>query len=183
MEKDDENISYLNNETIIKEGPIINRNNYLINKELYDSENEPFVNIFDLENNNVDITVDKLGKYAKNYLDMKSGNEKLIYIKNKLYHNFQYETTYFENHDDKGIFNFLTGAPKSGKTFSLLSINLFEGNKNDYRLYLNDRYITQLEKEGRYIEILNMFFYEISKIFHTYDEYVDFSNGGIYYEV
>ena len=177
MEKDDENISYLNNETIIKEGPIINRNNYLINKELYDSENEPFVNIFDLENNNVDITVDKLGKYAKNYLDMKSGNEKLIYIKNKLYHNFQYETTYFENHDDKGIFNFLTGAPKSGKTFSLLSINLFEGNKNNYRLYLNDRYITQLEKEGRYIEILNMFFYEISKIFHTYDEYVDFSNG------
>ena len=162
-------------ETFIKEDYLNYYTYFLVTKEAFEKEKTKKINIFDFENNKVDLMADNIGKYSIKYIQGIKSNEKLFYFKNSLKENFQYETNYFEGYDDIAIFNFLTGSKKSGKTFSLLDINIFSGKANNYRLYLNDKYITELEKEDKREEILNMFFYEISQIFKTYEEYVEFS--------
>ena len=42
---------------------------------------------------------------------------------------------------------------------------------------MNDKYLSELEDQDKYEEILNVFFYEISKFFKTYDEYETFSKS------
>ena len=68
----------------------------------------------------------------------------------------------------------MTGPEKSGKSFSLLC--LYRIVDDNYRLYLNNKVIRELEELGDHKKILEIFFYEISKIFTTYDDYKDFSN-------
>ena len=42
---------------------------------------------------------------------------------------------------------------------------------------MNDKYLSEMEDQDKYEEILNVFFYEISKFFKTYDEYETFSKS------
>ena len=83
-------------------------------------------------------------------------------------------TEYSKENENIGIFNFMTGPSKSGKSFTLLC--LYRIVDDNYRLYLNNKVIKELEERGDFKKIQEIFFYEISKIFTTYDDYKDFSN-------
>ena len=128
----------------------------------------------DLDDNNMKLYPKFLGKYALNYIKGISIEESLIYFKNDLLEQFKLGMYFIKDFKGLEIFNFLTGPDKSGKTFTLLTLNLFE-NEENYRIYLNDRYMTELEAENKYEEILNIFFYEISKVFHNYEDYINFA--------
>ena len=174
MEKNDGDINSLFGTTFIEEEIPTKITNYLITKEKYQSERKEKIRPSDLENNKATVTLNMLGKYAKNYLQGINEKENLFYLENRLLNDFQSESRYFEGNKEIGLFNFLTGSEKSGKTFSLLCLNIYEFEEN-YRIYLNDRYMTELENDGKYDEILNTFFYEISKFFCTYEDYESFS--------
>ena len=174
MDKFDGDINSVLPKAIIEEEFSLENNNYLITKEKYQSEKEQKIEISHLEKNEETLTLNKLGKYAKNYIQGIKDNENLFYLENNLMDDFQQDSTYFGEFEDIGIFNFLTGSEKTGKTFSLLCLGIYEFEEN-YWIYLNDRHMTELEHEGKYNEILNIFFYEISKIFLTYDDYEKFS--------
>ena len=169
MEINDEDFKSLNYDTKIEEEKSSNNKNYLVTKEDYKKEKEIMV---DLDINKEDFTIDKLGKYAKFYLKGIEDKENLFYLDNELMCDFESHTKY--SSEILGIFNFLTGSEKSGKTFTLLCLNLFEF-KEKYRIYLNDKFMTELEHKGKYNEMLEIFFYEISKIFKSYEDYENFS--------
>ena len=174
MEINDGDINSLYQNTIIKEEFPTEIDDYLITQEIFLSEKNQKISPPDLEKNKATLTLDNLGKYAKNYLKGIKVDENLFYLENNVMEDFLHDSKYFEELKDVGIFNFLTGSEKSGKTFSLLCLNKYDFEEN-YRIYINDRYMTELENEGKYKDILNIFFYEISQIFNTYEEYESFS--------
>ena len=121
MEINDEDFKSLNYDTKIEEEKSSNYKNYLVTKEDYKKEKEIMI---DLDINKEDFTIDKLGKYAKFYLKGIEDKENLFYLDNELMCDFESHTKY--SSEILGIFNFLTGSEKSGKTFTLLCLNLFE---------------------------------------------------------
>lgn len=178
MKNNDGGLTLLDDRIIIEE-EIVNDNNYnkhLIPKEEYESEKKLQIDPMDLEDGKATLSLNNLGKYSINYLKGLKKDEKLFYSENELMRSFQNNAIYLEEFKDIGIFKFLTGSDKSGKTFSLLALNAFE-KKDNYRIYLNDKYFSELEDQVKYEEILNVFFYEISKFFKTYDEYESFSKS------
>ena len=125
MENNDGEITLFDEGIIIEEG-IINDNNYnkyLIQKEEYESEKKLQIDPLDLEDGKATLNLNNLGKYSINYLVNLKKDEKLLYFENKSMRRFQNNAIYLEEYKDIGIFKFLTGSEKSGKTFSLLALN------------------------------------------------------------
>ena len=56
-----------------------------------------------------------------------------------------------------------------------MSLKTFEND--NYRIYFNDRFITELEDRRDYKGFKKMFFYEIAKVFKTYNEYYVFAKN------
>ena len=167
----------LKNNTIIYDDFLQNQSNiYFIPKDEYEWERNLKKEKYylDLDDNKIKIKANFLGKYVTNYIKEIKNDEQLLYFKNDLLDQFQLGMTFFDAFKGLETFNFLTGPGKSGKTFSLLSLNLLEKEEN-YRVYLNDRYMTELESQTKNEEIIKIIFYEISKIFHTYEDYINFS--------
>ena len=128
MENNDGEITLFDEGIIIEEG-IINDNNYnkyLIQKEEYESEKKLQIDPLDLEDGKATLNLNNLGKYSINYLVNLKKDEKLLYFENKSMRRFQNNAIYLEEYKDIGIFKFLTGSEKSGKTFSLLALNALE---------------------------------------------------------
>ena len=172
MEINNEFFKSLQYKSIIEEISL-NYKNYLVTAEDYQSEEKiKLSNLSKLRKNEEAITIDKLGKYAKNYLKGIGDKENLFFLENELMLDFESHTRYFTEYP--AIFNFLTGGEKSGKTFTLLYLNIIEC-KEKYRIYFNDKYMTELELQDKTDEMLKIFFYEISKIFQSYEDYENFS--------
>ena len=176
MEKKDGNISSFNNNIIIMEDGSLDDKEFLIKREDYEKFKKLTIDPSDLETNKATLLPEHLGKYTSQYIKGIKETEELLFFQSDQMLQFQSETEYLDEYDDLGIFNFLTGSEKSGKTFSLLCLKLFEDD-NNYRLYLNDNFITELENEKKFEEIMKMFFYEISKIFYSFDDYFNFSKS------
>ena len=153
-------------ELVVFEGEPESYEKYIVSKEDYQKNIE----------NNEPLTLKSLGKYARYYIKGMKEDEPLFYYLNFNMNKLQLETAYLDGDSrDIGLFNFLTSSEKGGKTFSLLVLNITE--KEHYRIYFNDRLMTELGEQGNYDEFKKIFFYEISKIFKTYDEYVEFSKS------
>ena len=121
--------------------------NFLSSKEEFDS----------YKNTKFDLSIDKqlkmkdLGKYATKYLKGIAKDESLFFLSNYNIHEIERETSYSGE-----IFNYLTGSEKGGKTFSLLYLNILE--ENNYRIYINDKFFSELEEKKEYQEMLKNHF-------------------------
>ena len=164
-------------------------NNLLI--KIHDEKNESIDNYvvsqidFDLlHTSNKDYIIDEqkeiflpqyFGNYTTKYIKGIKEDENLFFQSNEGIRNLKNNTIYYQDYRDYGIFNFLTGPVKTGKSFSLLSLKTFEND--NYRIYFNDRFITELEDRRDYKGFKKMFFYEIAKVFKTYNEYYVFAKN------
>ena len=140
--------------------------NFLSTKEEFDLYKNSKTDLY----NDKHLKIKDLGKYSSNYLRGIAEDETLFFLYNYNICKIDIETSY-----DGGTFNYLTGSEKGGKTFTLLYLNIFK--ENNYRIYINVKFFYELEENKEYQEMLRVFFYEISKIFKTYEEYEEFSKS------
>ena len=162
-------IPFTEGKKLIIEEELKSFNKFLLSKDDFYSYKNSKIHCSISESTDKQFTTKDLGKYATNYLKNISEDEILFFMPNDNMREIQNQTLYVEGE----IFNFLTGSEKGGKTFSILCLNIFE--ENNYRIYFNDKFFSELEEKGDYQEILKVFFYEILKIFKNYDEYIEFS--------
>ena len=158
----------------IKEGAVNSNNEYLLTKDEFESIINLKIDFYKLEENNEELKPSKFGKYTLDYLKQIPENINFFFNDNNQMIRFICGTEYSKENENIGIFNFMTGPLKSGKSFTLLC--LYRIVDDNYRLYLNNKVIKELEERGDFKKIQEIFFYEISKIFTTYDDYKDFSN-------
>lgn len=161
-------------EIIIKD-EITDDNIYIIERNVFESFFKFKIDPYHYKKYKTDFFPKDLDEYTTKYLKGIKEKEILFYLPNFNMMRFQNETKCPKEEKDSAYFRFLTGSEKSGKTFCLLCLNLFNQDERNYRLYLNERYISELENKGEYEEILKIFFYEIAKIFQRYYEYFFFS--------
>ena len=148
---DNENTSdFIITEQIFNE----NNNNQLTNKNIYTEEVlEP----------------KKFGKYSNEYIEDINNFDKLFFLENRNLTKFMYQVSYLDI--NKTIFNFVTGNDKIGKTFGTLFFSRLDKNN----IYFNIKKYIELEQNQDNLKIINIFFYEISKIFKEYKDYTDFA--------
>ena len=176
MEDDIDKLKSLYNkekQIIIEKDEVVYEN--LITKDIFELHKDYKFSKYDEKNFENTLYPKYFDKYTTKYIEGLKENEKLLYLKNDEMDRFHLHIEYYDHHEDELIFKFITGPKKIGKTFSLLCLNRME--KKDYIIYLNDKLISELNSQKKYEEIKNIFFYEISKIFHTYDEYLNFSKS------
>ena len=146
-----------NDNTIIDEkiNYILDKKSFEENKKTYDIyKGNYFSNIF--------------GEYFKDYVNNVNPSKSLIYSHNVNSRKFSCYTEY-NNYDIN--FNFITGPEKIGKTFYALCKN----KQNLSHIYFNLKTFYELEVINNYEKINKIFFYEISKYFKTYEDYIEFS--------
>ena len=158
LENNDENIIYEEEDYssfLITEETFKENNNYLITEKNINTD---------------EILIPKqFGKYSNEYIKDLNNLNKLFLNENKNHKKFLFNSMYFDI--ERTVFNFITGSDKIGKTFLSLYASRLENNI----IYFNVKKFIELEEIKEKVKILNIFFYEISKIFITYKEYKDFS--------
>ena len=171
MEKVEGDIKSFDNKTMIVEE--YKPNDCLITKEEFELNKTFKTNSLNLRDKIEKRKPECFGKYTLDYLEGIKKEKTLYYFHNENLICFLHDTDYKDKWEGMQNFRFLTGSSKCGKTFSLLCAIRFD--KENYKIYLNDRVISELENKGKYDEIKKMFFYEISRIFYEYDDYINFS--------
>ena len=147
---------------------------YLVNKEKYEELKKFKISPVAIYDDPTTLFPKFFGSYILKYLKAIKEKDRLFFFPNAGMKYFQSKTTILPFEGLKN-FLFLTGNDKSGKTFSLISLNRFA--EEDYRFYLNFEYIDELIEQKSYEEIKKNFFYEISKIFISYEYYTDFAES------
>ena len=145
-----------------------NISDFIITEQLYKENNNNCITNDNIFTEEILIST-KFGKYSNEYIDDINNIDKLFFLENFNLTKFMNKISYYLI--DRTIFNFITGNDKIGKTFGILFYSRLDKNN----IYFNMKKYIELEQNQDNKKIINILFYEISKIFIEYKDYIEFA--------